>query len=154
MLRSDEEEAGTLVMDLTADKDESINKDIECVTPRTGSVLEQKDGAEEFVEGGFRGWLNVLGAFLTTFISFGFSNGWAILQNYYAKSKYPDRTPSEIAWIGSSQIFFMFVMGSVSGPLYDKVSDAWSYKTLIPVSCPLARCQRVRPPIPRVVTPS
>ncbi|ORY63696.1 major facilitator superfamily domain-containing protein [Leucosporidium creatinivorum] len=71
-------------------------------------------------EGGLRAWMNVVGAFLILFCGFGFSNSFGVLENYYATHQFSSESPSNIAWVGSIQLWCLFSLGIVSGPLYDR----------------------------------
>ncbi|SCZ87593.1 BZ3500_MvSof-1268-A1-R1_Chr2-2g05059 [Microbotryum saponariae] len=76
----------------------------------------------DFVEGGLRGYLNVFGAWLTLIITFGYNAGFGALQDYYKANQYSNKSSSDIAWIGSIQLWCLFTMSLVSGILYDKVN--------------------------------
>ncbi len=54
------------------------------------------------------------------FCTFGYANTFGVFQSYYQLTAYPDKSPSDISWIGSVQLFFQFSLGAVAGPLYDK----------------------------------
>jgi hypothetical protein len=40
--------------------------------------------------------------------------------NVFQRHTLSDRTPSEISWIGSVQVFWLFAMGLLSGKLFDE----------------------------------
>lgn len=42
-----------------------------------------------------------------------------VFQTYYATERYPSKSPSDIAWVGSLQSFLLLFVGVLSGPLYD-----------------------------------
>ncbi|WVW83925.1 hypothetical protein I302_105948 [Kwoniella bestiolae CBS 10118] len=92
---------------------------------RTGEVspdIEKaptKTAVPDIPDGGLRAWLCVLGSWLTTFATFGIANSFGIFQSYYI-IKYPDVSASDISWVGSVQLFFLFATGAITGPLYDK----------------------------------
>lgn len=46
-------------------------------------------------------------------------NTFGVFQTYYAADLLSHKSPSAISWIGSTQSFFLLVVGVVSGPLYD-----------------------------------
>ncbi|KAK4050262.1 hypothetical protein OIV83_003583 [Microbotryomycetes sp. JL201] len=71
-------------------------------------------------DGGWKAWSSVAGAWICSFLAFGWTNSWGTLQAYYTSTRYPNESPSTIAWVGSLQMFFIFVGGAVSGPLYDR----------------------------------
>ncbi|SCV70505.1 BQ2448_1899 [Microbotryum intermedium] len=76
-----------------------------------------------FVEGGLRGYLNVFGAWLTLIITFGYNAGFGAFQDYYKANKYSHKSSSDIAWVGSIQLWCLFTMSIISGTLYDKVTS-------------------------------
>ncbi|OAA56182.1 major facilitator superfamily transporter [Niveomyces insectorum RCEF 264] len=73
----------------------------------------------EYPEGGPTAWLAVAGATACLFVSFGWVNVIGIFQEYYQSNQLHDYTPSDIAWIPSLQIFFMFAGGIVAGKVFD-----------------------------------
>ncbi|KOC10502.1 monocarboxylate transporter [Aspergillus flavus AF70] len=70
-------------------------------------------------DGGLTAWLVVVGAWCTSFCSFGWVNSVGIFQNYYESHLLKHLSSSTISWIPSLQIFFMFAMGPIVGKLYD-----------------------------------
>ena len=69
-----------------------------------------------FPDGGLQAWLVVLGAFCTVFASFGWINCIGIFQAYYETHQLSGYSPSTVAWIPSTESFFMFFCVSLSGP--------------------------------------
>jgi len=76
--------------------------------------------AHTFPEGGWRGWLTVIGGSMIVFCSFGAVQSYGAFEDFYARHTLSDRTPSEISWIGSVQVFWLFAMGLLSGKLFDE----------------------------------
>ncbi|KAF4458508.1 major facilitator superfamily transporter, partial [Fusarium albosuccineum] len=90
-------------------------------------------------DGGLTAWLVVLGAWCTSFCSFGWltsecrpfdprgietylvdlTPGVGIFQEYYQNQSLSNYSSGTIAWIPSLQIFFMMGMGPIVGVLYD-----------------------------------
>ncbi|KXH26798.1 major facilitator superfamily transporter [Colletotrichum salicis] len=70
-------------------------------------------------DGGVTAWLVVLGAWCTSFCSFGWVNSVGAFQEYYQSDLLRNYSPSTISWIPSLQIFFMMAMGPIIGQLYD-----------------------------------
>ncbi|OHF00436.1 major facilitator superfamily transporter [Colletotrichum orchidophilum] len=68
-------------------------------------------------DGGVQGWLQVLVAFLLVLDGFGFITAFGVFQASYAKIL--PNSPSDISWIGSMQIFLLFLLGTLSGRLID-----------------------------------
>ncbi|KAK7059614.1 MFS general substrate transporter [Favolaschia claudopus] len=81
---------------------------------------------ETFPEGGLRAWLTVAGGYFLAvgkFVSHstsGSMQSFGVYQDYYTRISLNEHPPSEISWIGSVQIFFLFSGGVISGKLFDK----------------------------------
>ncbi|KAF8323963.1 MFS general substrate transporter [Clavulina sp. PMI_390] len=54
-----------------------------------------------------------------TFSTFGYANSWGIFQDYYQTNLLPNKSPSDIAWIGSVQYALVLLPGIISGRLMD-----------------------------------
>ncbi|OZJ01586.1 hypothetical protein BZG36_05542 [Bifiguratus adelaidae] len=78
-----------------------------------------------FPDGGLHAWLVVLGEACAFFVSFGLSNAWGVIETYYLQTLLPNRPESDISWIGSFQIFGMFLGAGLSGPLFDRFGARW-----------------------------
>ncbi|CAG9975608.1 unnamed protein product [Clonostachys byssicola] len=76
-------------------------------------------------DGGIVAWLVVLGAWCTSFCSFGWLNSVGVFQEYYQTTLLSNYSASTIAWIPSLQIFFMMGMGPIIGTLYDNFGPRW-----------------------------
>jgi hypothetical protein len=76
-------------------------------------------------EGGLRGWLQVLAAFLLVLDGFGFITAFGVFQAHYVT--FLQQSPSEISWIGSMQIFLLFLLGTISG----RAIDAGHFRSII-----------------------
>ncbi|KAF5350404.1 hypothetical protein D9758_012484 [Tetrapyrgos nigripes] len=81
-------------------------------------------------EGGRRGWLTVLGAFLIQFCTYGstiiFSQSLGksmthidITQDFYTREYLTNTPESAVSWVGSINAFLSISFGIVSGRLYD-----------------------------------
>jgi MFS family permease len=98
-------------------------------------VLE--DATLAFPDGGPQAWLNVLGGWLIMFAASGYVrclaavnyhcsdiclqiNSFGVYQDYYTRVFMTNKTPSEISWIGSFQLFLIFGMALFAGALFDK----------------------------------
>jgi hypothetical protein len=68
-----------------------------------------------YPDGGIRAWSVVGASFLLVFCTFGLSNGFGIFQTYLSQHQLSNHSQSEIAWIGSVQIFLSFFGGLFSG---------------------------------------
>jgi hypothetical protein len=71
-------------------------------------------------DGGARAWFNVAGAFCIFFGCLGFTSCFGVLQQYYSTHQLRDRSPGDIAWIGSMSSFIQFAGGAVGGPMFDR----------------------------------
>ncbi|KAK9895935.1 MFS general substrate transporter [Cystobasidium minutum MCA 4210] len=69
--------------------------------------------------GGLRAWLVVLGGWLGTMVSFGYISSFGVYQSYYELHQLANESPSNIAWIGSLQLFFIFFSGIFVGYAFD-----------------------------------
>ncbi|KAK1675696.1 major facilitator superfamily domain-containing protein [Colletotrichum godetiae] len=68
-------------------------------------------------DGGLRAWLCVFGTFLVVMNTWGMINSFGAFQSYYITQL--NRSPSDISWIGSIDIFFLFFIGTFTGRLTD-----------------------------------
>ncbi|KAM0124491.1 hypothetical protein ACHAO1_011019 [Botrytis cinerea] len=68
-------------------------------------------------EGGMAAWLTVVALFIAVMNTWGMIISFGVFQTYYVSTL--NRSPSDIAWIGSLAVFFLFFMGIVSGRLTD-----------------------------------
>lgn len=68
-------------------------------------------------DGGLRAWLQVLCGHLIVFNVWGYINSFGIFQSYYATVL--NRSSSDISWVGSLQIFFVYFLGTFSGRATD-----------------------------------
>jgi MFS family permease len=63
--------------------------------------------------------LNLIGSVSILFCSTGFTNAYGVFQEYYSQTLLSHKTPSEIAWIGSFDLFIMFAAALPVGYLND-----------------------------------
>jgi MFS family permease len=84
------------------------------------AVPVSPDTFEPTPDGGARAWLVVGGAACIFFSCLGFMNSFGVFQAYYMTHQLSDRTPDEVAWIGSLSAFIQFAGGAISGPLFDR----------------------------------
>ncbi|KAJ6501019.1 MFS general substrate transporter [Mycena vitilis] len=73
-----------------------------------------------FPEGGRDAWLTVAGGAMVTFCTFGAIQSFGVYQDYYTRIFLSEHPASDISWIGSVQIFFLFSVGIISGRLFDQ----------------------------------
>lgn len=79
---------------------------------------------ESFPDGGVQAWRTALGGFLAFIASIGYLSGGSVFQSYFKTIVLPDSSTSEIAWIGSVQIWGCYFFGIGSGALSDKYGPA------------------------------
>ncbi|KAL4260548.1 Proton-linked Monocarboxylate Transporter [Pleurotus pulmonarius] len=69
------------------------------------------------VDGGARAWCTLFGGTLMAMVTFGYVNAFGVYQDIYTRSQ--AATASNVSWIGSTQLFFLFAMGLPAGKLLD-----------------------------------
>lgn len=84
--------------------------------PGLPEVIHPTDNA--IPNGGLIAWLQVVGAFINFFNTWGVINAFGTFQTYYEK-RFPDQSASNISWIGSIDAFLLMSFGIFSGPLLD-----------------------------------
>ncbi|KXN81984.1 Riboflavin transporter MCH5 [Leucoagaricus sp. SymC.cos] len=90
----------------------AINEDSHETIPSSKETVEDLDehnGA----------WLIVIGTWLVQFCTYGYVSAFGVYQDYYTRELLSDKTPSEISWIGSVQLFLQYALGVVVGRIYD-----------------------------------
>jgi MFS family permease len=68
-------------------------------------------------DGGFVGWLQVMLTHIVFLNTWGVANGYGIFQQYYTQAL--GESASNISWVGSVQIFLLFLVGVAAGRLTD-----------------------------------
>ncbi|TBU48849.1 MFS general substrate transporter [Dichomitus squalens] len=94
------------------------NKNKEDVVTET-VLAEDGEEAHDCPDGGLRAWLVVVGLFCGMVGMIGIINAWGTFQAYYQEVKLPQRSSSDIAWIGSIQNGVIYVVGLPLGRLFD-----------------------------------
>lgn len=68
-------------------------------------------------DGGLQAWLQAVMGHLVVLNTWGYINSFGVFQTYYvSKLGHP---PSDISWVGSTQIFLLFFIGTFSGRATD-----------------------------------
>ncbi|KZF26343.1 MFS general substrate transporter [Xylona heveae TC161] len=80
-------------------------------------------------DGGWMAWLQVVGAHLVNFNTWGFINSFGFFQSYYVTAL--GESESTVSWIGSIQIFLLFFIGTISG----RSMDAGYFRATIAIGC-------------------
>ncbi|KAI3391322.1 hypothetical protein diail_7513, partial [Diaporthe ilicicola] len=73
-----------------------------------------------FPDGGLRAWSVAAGHAGAMFCTFGYINSFGIYEEYYASHQLKDSSSSAISWIGSLNLFFVFVGTLFGGPMFDR----------------------------------
>ncbi|KAL8712440.1 MAG: hypothetical protein Q9220_003288 [cf. Caloplaca sp. 1 TL-2023] len=68
-------------------------------------------------DGGLSAWIQVFSGHLIMFNIWGTINSFGVWQTYYASTL--KRSPSDISWIGSMQVFLLFLVSTFSGRATD-----------------------------------
>ncbi|KAF9494658.1 MFS general substrate transporter [Pleurotus eryngii] len=87
------------------------------LSPSSGEVQKASSPVSLQVDGGARAWCTLLGGVLMTTVTFGYSNSFGVYQDIYTRSH--AASASNVSWIGSTQLFFLFAMGLPAGKLLD-----------------------------------
>ncbi|EJU01047.1 MFS general substrate transporter [Dacryopinax primogenitus] len=85
----------------------------------------QKEDEHVIPDGGLRAWLTVAGSSLVLMCTFGYGNSFGVFQAAYVQEFLPNHSASEIAWIGTIQLFLLFGMGIPCGMLFDARKFHW-----------------------------
>lgn len=83
------------------------------------SRLSAEPEPDEAPQGGVQGWLVVVGSALVYFASFGIINSFGIFQDYYQRDFLSNYSPTAIAFIGTLQISLLYLIGPITGALFD-----------------------------------
>ncbi|CAK7562609.1 MAG: hypothetical protein SEPTF4163_000457 [Sporothrix epigloea] len=76
-------------------------------------------------DGGWQAWTAAVCTHLAIMDTWGVINSFGLFETYYTKLL--DKDPSDIAWIGSFQIFLLFFVGTLTG----RLTDAGYFKHLL-----------------------
>ncbi|KAF8596146.1 MFS general substrate transporter [Ceratobasidium sp. AG-I] len=91
--------------------------------PASAPSNEEKQVAyapPQIPDGGVVAWSTVLGAWLILFCTFGYANAFGVYEDYYTRVYMTNKTSSDIAWIGSTQLCLQLSMGLIAGKLFDE----------------------------------
>ncbi|KJA25035.1 hypothetical protein HYPSUDRAFT_53283 [Hypholoma sublateritium FD-334 SS-4] len=92
------------------DSTRKLTHDLEKVSDSVGTDTQP--------EGGTQAWVTVMGAWFIIFATFGLLTQLPST-DYYTRFLLSSHTPGNIAWIGSVQLMMPFLLGAVSGKLFD-----------------------------------
>ncbi|KAI3396300.1 hypothetical protein diail_12322 [Diaporthe ilicicola] len=68
---------------------------------------------------GLFAWLQVVGAFALNLNTWGLMNAYGVFQTFYQLNFLSSESSSNIAWIGSTQAFLLFLVSVITGPVFD-----------------------------------
>lgn len=95
---------------------------------RTLSIVRTRESGKDIgppPDGGFLAWSQVALAHFVIFNTWGYINSFGVFQTYYTETL--GRSPSDISWVGSIQIFLLFFIGTFSG----RATDAGYFKVIL-----------------------
>lgn len=104
------------------------------VAARTLSAVRTRDSGKDLgppPDGGFQAWLQVGLGHMIIFNTWGYINSFGVFQSYYTSTL--GRSPSDISWVGSIQIFLLFFIGTFSG----RATDAGYFRFTLTVGATL-----------------
>jgi hypothetical protein len=73
----------------------------------------------DYPEGGLSGWLVVFGSFCAMLSVFGLINTAAVFESWFSTHQLKQYSPSQIGWVFSLYLFFVFFIGIQVGPAFD-----------------------------------
>ena len=95
----------------------------EIPTGPLGKILSKTVSCSSYIDpgpppdGGIQAWTQALMAHLTVANTWGYINSFGVFQTYYIQTL--GHPPSDISWVGSTQIFLLFFIGTFSGRATD-----------------------------------
>jgi hypothetical protein len=89
------------------------------ISSRAPSVQTAQSMGSEFPEGGLTGWLVVFGSFCAMLSVFGLINTAAVFESWFSTHQLAEYSASQIGWIFSLYLFFVFFIGIQVGPVFD-----------------------------------
>ncbi|GLB42998.1 putative MFS general substrate transporter [Lyophyllum shimeji] len=95
---------------------QSASSDAAEVIRRSTEADAADDGPPD---GGLVAWMTIVGGWLVYFCGLGFFNSYGVFQDFYVRKFMTNKTPSEIAWIGSFEIALQFFLGIPVGIAFD-----------------------------------
>ncbi|KAF4869481.1 MFS transporter asaE [Colletotrichum siamense] len=111
---------------------DTSDEDIEQNAPtKETSKTFPADADEPPPDGGLQAWTQALMAHLVVVNTWGTINSFGIFQTFYRD--YLSRPASDISWIGSMQVFFLFVVGVFTG----RLTDAGYFRTVFGIGSAL-----------------
>ncbi|KAI3609829.1 mfs monocarboxylate [Moniliophthora roreri] len=78
--------------------------------PASAQVDVEAQLSGDILEGGFRSWLVIFGAFCCAFATLGYVYTWGVFQAYYQEVNLRDSREASVAWIGAIQARITFTV--------------------------------------------
>jgi hypothetical protein len=103
----------------------SFGEDPRLEAARVRSAATSASLPATFPEGGAQAWLVVLGSFCAMLSVFGVINTAAVFESWFGEHQLARYTPSEIGWVFSLYLFFVFFVGIQVGPVFDRYGPRW-----------------------------
>jgi hypothetical protein len=85
-----------------------------------GNASPSELGFEPAPDGGATAWLVAAGGGAIFFCCLGFTNSFGAFEEYHLTHQLSDKTPDDVAWIGSTAVFLQFAVAVVAGPMFDR----------------------------------
>ncbi|ESK86099.1 mfs monocarboxylate [Moniliophthora roreri MCA 2997] len=82
--------------------------------PASAQVDVEAQLSGDILEGGFRSWLVIFGAFCYAFATLGYVYTWGVFQAYYQEVNLRDSREASVAWIGAIQYSLLILPGLVA----------------------------------------
>ncbi|KAG8981353.1 hypothetical protein FRB94_011219 [Tulasnella sp. JGI-2019a] len=125
--------------DLKGVSEHTDEEKVDTSTLSSGVVYDQtaatSTGDEDFVEGGLRGWLVVVGSSILAALVIGWPFSWGVFQAYYFEhNTFPGASETTLSWLGSIQSGLLPTVSFFSG----KLGDRYGYKPFVVVGSILA----------------
>ncbi|KAJ7185466.1 MFS general substrate transporter [Mycena filopes] len=99
----------------------SLKGELQAMAPPSNELKESSESLDvmKVPDGGIQAWATVAGAWFVLFGTFGYLYSFGAYEDYYTLEYLSNHSPSSIAWIGSVQLTLPFLLGIVSGKLFD-----------------------------------
>ncbi|RDB28171.1 Riboflavin transporter MCH5 [Hypsizygus marmoreus] len=82
-------------------------------------VQEITDPAIIPMDGGRDAWMTIAGTWLIQFCTYGYTSAFGVYQDFYTREFLHSKSPSDISWIGSFQLFMSYAPGVLVGRAFD-----------------------------------
>lgn len=104
---------------MTADIEKAGSLHSAPATANSSRTSSRQSVHSAFPEGGLAGWLVVFGSFCAMISVFGLINTAAVFESWFSMHQLEHYSASQIGWIFSLYLFFVFFIGIQVGPVFD-----------------------------------